>query len=167
MGEIGLSFEMKCMVSATRMFQASVIDSHNFMPKFFSRVIKSGEIIGGNGGVGSVKHFKCTEVAPFTHVKERVDLLDKDNFEFRYTVIKGADIGTKLISSVTHLKFEHCGETECLVKVSVKLHPMHGVKYTEEEIQLKILGMYKIVEGHLLSKPEIYPECFYNTIQLL
>lgn len=42
-------------VAPTRIFKASIVDSHNLMPKLVPDAIKSIEFIKGDGGAGSIK----------------------------------------------------------------------------------------------------------------
>lgn len=48
-------------VSASRIFKASILDSHNLIPKLMPQVIKSIEIVEGDGGAGSVKQINFAE----------------------------------------------------------------------------------------------------------
>ncbi|XP_077214239.1 major allergen Pru ar 1-like [Tasmannia lanceolata] len=159
MGIFGFSFELKSPVAASKMFKASVLETHILLPKVMSQIVSSGEIIEGDGGVGSVKYFKYTEVVPYNYVKERVDILDKENFEYKYTVIEGEDVGTKLISIVYHIKFEAAEDGGCIIKTSGEYNTMEGVEYSEEEIDFGrngLMGMYKIVEAYVLANPDAY-----------
>ncbi|KAG9459520.1 hypothetical protein H6P81_004028 [Aristolochia fimbriata] len=157
----GFTLELESPVAPRRLFHASVTDAHNLIPKIMARVVVSGEMIQGNGEVGSVKQFKFTEVIPFKHVSERVDQLDKEKLHYSYSVIEGANVGTKLLSSVYHIKFEPSGTIEegCSYKLSAEYTPMEGQEVTDEDVQTGkqgALGMVKAVEGYLLANPDVY-----------
>ncbi|KAL5983635.1 hypothetical protein ACLOJK_017725 [Asimina triloba] len=152
------SFEFTSPVSAARLFKASVLDITNLAPKIMPEVVASASILQGNGGVGSIKQFKFTDALPYTHVNERVDSLDKENFDFKYTVTDGADVGTKLDSVVYHVKFVPAGHG-CVCKLTAEYHPKAGVEYPEEALNAAkegVQGMYKSVEAHLLSDSSAY-----------
>ncbi|XP_058083250.1 major strawberry allergen Fra a 1.08-like [Magnolia sinica] len=159
MGVTGFSFEFPSPVAPARIFKASVLDIHNLAPKIMPEVVSSACLLQGDGGVGSVKHFKFTDAIPYTHVNERVDLLDKDNFEYKYTVTDGADVGSKLISAVYHVKFETASNGGSVCKVTAEYHTASGVEYTEEELNVGkegVKGMFKGVEEYLLKNGEAY-----------
>lgn len=48
-------------ISPARIFKASIVDSHNLIPKLMPQVIKSIEITQGNGGAGSIKQINFAE----------------------------------------------------------------------------------------------------------
>ncbi|XP_068658372.1 major strawberry allergen Fra a 1.08-like [Aristolochia californica] len=155
----GFTLELESPVAPARLFQASVMDAHNLIPKIMSRVVVSGEMIQGDGDVGSVKQFKFTEVIPFKHVSERVDNLDKEKLHYSYSVIEGANVGTKLLSSVYHVKFEPSSNGGCSYKMTAEFTPMEGQKFTDEEVNIGkqgAFGMIKAVEGYLVANPEAY-----------
>ncbi|XP_077214333.1 pathogenesis-related protein STH-21-like [Tasmannia lanceolata] len=158
MGVTGFSLEMESPVAPRRMFNAYAMDSHNILPKILPQVVTGAAIIEGDGGVGSLKHFTFSEAIPYTHVKERMDVVDKDNFEYNYTVIEGGNVGTKLISSVYRTKFEPFGNGGCIIKASAEYETMEGVVYTEDDINVGktgMMGLFKVLEGYLLASPDV------------
>ncbi|XP_058076552.1 pathogenesis-related protein 1-like [Magnolia sinica] len=159
MGVTSFSFELVCSVTPARMFKASVLDLHNLAPKIMPQVVSGAGLIEGDGGVGSVKQFKFTDAVPFSHVNERIDALDKEKLEYKYTVTEGGDVGTKLISAVYHVKFVPAGNGECLIKATAEFTPVSGVQYTDEEANIQkegVMGMFQAVEAHLLENPDAY-----------
>ena len=55
MGFASFTDEYTSAVAPSRIFKASILDSHNLIPKLLPQGIKSIEIIQGDGGAGSIK----------------------------------------------------------------------------------------------------------------
>ncbi|KAK2986059.1 hypothetical protein RJ640_011500 [Escallonia rubra] len=58
MGVITFTDKHTSPILVGRIFKALIIDSHNLIPKLLPQVIKSIDIIQGNGGAGSIKEIK-------------------------------------------------------------------------------------------------------------
>ncbi|KAF9606314.1 hypothetical protein IFM89_024982 [Coptis chinensis] len=84
----GFTVEFTSPVSATKLFNAGIIDGRNLGPKFMPQVIESFVILEGDGGVGTIQQFNFTDAMPIKYAKERVDILDKENLEYKYTLIE-------------------------------------------------------------------------------
>ncbi|XP_077218883.1 major allergen Pru ar 1-like [Tasmannia lanceolata] len=159
MGVFGFSFEMESSVSATKMFKASALESHILLPKAVSQFKSSAQIVDGDGEFGSVEHFKFTEVLQEDHLKERIDVLDRDNLEYKYTVIEGGNIGTKPTSAIYHTRFEPSEEGGCVIEASAEYNTINGEEYTKEEINARkdeMMGKYKLVEAYVLANTDYY-----------
>lgn len=61
MGVITYTDEYTSSIPPSRLFKAVVIDAPNLIPKIFPQVVKSIEIIQGDGGVGSIRHINFAE----------------------------------------------------------------------------------------------------------
>ena len=94
---------------------------------------------------------------PFPYVKERLDFIDVDNFEAKLTTIEGGDLGTKLESLSSHLKFipTSSGGSICKAITTYKILP--GVKSADEEAKAKegIAKTIKATEAYLLANPTV------------
>ncbi|MFS7989776.1 putative Bet v I/Major latex protein [Helianthus anomalus] len=55
MGVMTYTDEYTSPVLPARIFKASIVESHNLMPKLLPDAIKSIELIKGDGGAGSIK----------------------------------------------------------------------------------------------------------------
>ena len=55
MGVLTYTDEHTSAILPSRIFKASIIDSHNLMPKLLPDAIKSVEFLKGDGGAGSIK----------------------------------------------------------------------------------------------------------------
>ncbi|XP_068659286.1 major strawberry allergen Fra a 1-3-like [Aristolochia californica] len=158
MAVTGFSFELESPVNAARIFKAAVLDSQSVMPKAMPQVVSSASLLQGDGGVGSVKQFKFTEIVPLSHVNQRIDVLDETNLEYKYTVTEGSYLGTKVTSALYHIKIEpSAGGSIC--KASAEYETTEEVELTEEEINIGkdgLLGTIKAVEAFLLANPDAY-----------
>ncbi|PIA32878.1 hypothetical protein AQUCO_04300073v1 [Aquilegia coerulea] len=155
MGVTGYSFEIESLVAADKMFKASAFDMPVLAPKLIPKVVKSAHV-HGDGGVGSIKEFRLTEDMSYTYVKERIDVLDAENFVLKYSLVEGGTLGIELKSLTYQIKVDPSVNGGSVFKVAVELETMDGVEYTHEEINKKkeaTVGSYKAIEAYLLSHP--------------
>lgn len=72
MGVTTFSDEYTSPIAPSRIFKASIVDSHNLIPKLLPQAIKSIEITQGDGGAGSIKQINFAEgqflVFVFRHI---------------------------------------------------------------------------------------------------
>ena len=61
MGVTSYTDEHTSPVAPSRIFKASIVDSHTLIPKLLPQVIKSMDIIEGDGGAGSIKQITFAE----------------------------------------------------------------------------------------------------------
>ncbi|KAG9443635.1 hypothetical protein H6P81_014975 [Aristolochia fimbriata] len=140
------------------MFKAAVLDSHHVMPKAMPQVVSSASLIQGDGGVGSIKQFKFTEIVPLSHVNQRIDVLDEENLEYKYAVTEGSYLGNKVMSALYHIKIEQ-SPGGCICRASAEYESPEGTELTEDEINIGrdgLLGTLKAVEAYLLANPGAY-----------
>ena len=55
MGFASYTDEYTSPIAPSRIFKASIVDSHNLIPKLLPQGIKGIDLIQGNGGAGSIK----------------------------------------------------------------------------------------------------------------
>ncbi|XP_022873177.1 major allergen Pru ar 1-like [Olea europaea var. sylvestris] len=119
MGVTTFADEQTCPVAPSRIFKASIVDSHNLIPKLIPQAIKSIEFVQGNRGTGSINHIYFAE---------------------------GIEV-----------KFEaspNGGSTTS--KVTSKYFTKGDFVLKEEDINAgkERIGMYNVVEAHLLQNPD-------------
>lgn len=61
MGIFTFTDELTSPVAPSRIFKASIVDSHNLIPKLLPHAVKSIELLKGDGGAGSIKQINFTE----------------------------------------------------------------------------------------------------------
>ncbi|XP_060174594.1 major strawberry allergen Fra a 1-2-like [Lycium barbarum] len=146
-------------VPPSRIFKASIVDSHNLMPKLMPQAIKSIEFVQGNGGAGSIKQINFPEGGNFKSIKYRIDELNEEKFIYKYALIEGDALVEKLEKITYEVKFEQSPDGGSISKVTSTYYTEGDFKLKEEEIKAgkeKVLGMYKAVEAYLLQNPDAY-----------
>lgn len=61
MGVFTFTDELSSPVAPARIFKASIVDSHNLIPKLLPHAVKSIELLQGDGGAGSIKQINFAE----------------------------------------------------------------------------------------------------------
>ncbi|XP_073113074.1 major pollen allergen Aln g 1 [Elaeis guineensis] len=153
--------ECKSTVAIDRLWKAGILDVHNLMPKIAPEHISSVEIVGGDGGVGSIKKFNFTDAvkSPVNFVKDRVDVLDNEKHVFKYSVVEGGLLGIRLKSYSFDHKFETASDGSTAGKVILEYETLDETDLSVEEKGLlmgAVLGMMKAVEGFLIANPDAY-----------
>ncbi|XP_049385869.1 major strawberry allergen Fra a 1-2-like [Solanum stenotomum] len=80
-----------------RIFKASIVDSHNLIPKLMPQAIKSIEVQGDGGG-------------NFKSIKYRVDELNEEAYIYKYTLIEGDGLVDNLEKITYDVKFEQSAD---------------------------------------------------------
>ncbi|KAK6146011.1 hypothetical protein DH2020_019880 [Rehmannia glutinosa] len=104
----------------SRIYKASIVNSHNLIPKLMPQAIKSVKIINGDGGAGSVKQINFAQGSPIKCVKYRVDKLNEKTFTYGYTLIEGDSLVDKLEKITYEVKFEESADGGSISKVTSK-----------------------------------------------
>eukprot|EP00252_Welwitschia_mirabilis_P011434 TRINITY_DN2568_c0_g1_i1.p1 TRINITY_DN2568_c0_g1~~TRINITY_DN2568_c0_g1_i1.p1 ORF type:complete len:187 (+),score=35.73 TRINITY_DN2568_c0_g1_i1:80-562(+) len=154
------SVEAESQVSAQRLWNAMVKDSHNLLPSVAPQIFTSAAIVEGDGGVGSVKEFRFAEgqTQGYSFVKEKVEVFDEKNFVYKYSVVDGGLLGKKWSSASFEMKFTPKGDG-CTVTWTLFYEPIPGVDMDEEKVKEskeKILGLFSKIHEYLLSNPALY-----------
>ncbi|KAL3507781.1 hypothetical protein ACH5RR_033163 [Cinchona calisaya] len=146
-------------IAPARIFKASIVDSHNLIPKLMPQAIKSIEIVQGNGGVGSIKQINFAEGSHFGSLKYKIDELNEETYTYKYTLIEGGALTDNLEKITYEVKFEATPEGGSVSKVTSKYYTKGDFSLKEEDIKAgkeRVLGMYKVVEAYLLKNPDSY-----------
>ncbi|KAL2341720.1 hypothetical protein Fmac_009660 [Flemingia macrophylla] len=86
MGVFTTEGEQVTTVAPAILYKAIVLDFSNIFPKALPNLVKSVEIIEGDGGPGTIKKFTFAQGGT---VKHKVDLIGVDNYVYHYTIIEG------------------------------------------------------------------------------
>ncbi|CAI9771299.1 unnamed protein product [Fraxinus pennsylvanica] len=146
-------------VSPSRIFKASIVDSHNLIPKLMPQAIKSVAFVQGNGGTGSIKQINFAEGGAFKSVKYHIDELNEDTYTYSYTLIEGDALIDKLEKITYYVKLEQSPDGGSISKVTSKYYTSGDFMLKEEEIKAgkeKVMAIYKVVEAYLLQNPNAY-----------
>ncbi|KAK9139273.1 hypothetical protein Scep_008954 [Stephania cephalantha] len=151
--------EFESPIAPARLFNASVLHLHEIAHKVMPVLVKSGAIVEGDGGVGTIKEYLFTEVLPFKNVKERIEELDKEKFACKYSIVEGGTLGTKYKSFVNKVWFEPSGNGGSICKMEGEVESLESVQYTEEdkeESKEGSLATYKAVDEYLQANPDVF-----------
>ncbi|WVZ21726.1 hypothetical protein V8G54_009048 [Vigna mungo] len=159
MGGTTFTYDYSSAVAPSRMFKALITDSRTLLPKLLPQFIKEVNVIQGDGEAGSIEQVNFAEASPFKYVKHRIDEVDKEKLECKYTMIEGGPLGEKLESIAYEVKFEATSDGGCLCKMTSKYNVIGDFEVKEEEIKEgreSSLGVCKVVEAYLLQNPQVY-----------
>ncbi|XP_017226233.1 major strawberry allergen Fra a 1-2-like [Daucus carota subsp. sativus] len=159
MGFASFTDEYTSAVALSRIFKASILDSHNLIPKLLPQGIKSIEIIQGDGGAGSIKQVNFIDGRNFSSVKYHIDELNEDKYTYNYTLLEGDALVENLEKITYEVKFESSSSGGTISKVTSKYYTKGDFMLKEEDIKSgkeKVLMMYKVVEAYLLQNPDAY-----------
>ncbi|KAK8960444.1 hypothetical protein KSP40_PGU019274 [Platanthera guangdongensis] len=147
-------------VAVDRVWKAGVLDSHNLIPKLLPDFIASGEIVEGDGGVGTVKKLTFSDaVKEFRFVKDRVEVIDHEKFIVKQAVIEGGMIGKRLRSYSYEMKFEVGSNGGTVGKIRLEYDTQDDTLLAAEEEEQMLEGLFimiKAIEGYLLANPTAY-----------
>ncbi|KAK3444448.1 hypothetical protein EUGRSUZ_A00150 [Eucalyptus grandis] len=152
MGVITFHFDFPSPIPQAKMFKAAILDADNLLPKVLPQAVKSVEVLEGDGGPGTIKLMTFAEGNPYKTAKHKVEVLDKENFTYCYSIIEGEMLGTTF-EKITH-------------EVKINALPLGGSMlkctdsyFTAEEINTwkeKVSAMYEAIEDYLLANPDAY-----------
>ncbi|XP_012068522.2 major allergen Pru av 1 [Jatropha curcas] len=143
--------EVATAISPEKMFKVFVLEDSIIIPKIIP-VIKSIEIIEGNGGPGTIKKTTFVEGSEVKYVKNRIDAIDKDNFIHNYTTIEGALWSDTLEKISYEIKLVPASNGGSIAKSVSKYYAKGDAKIDEEQIKAgeqQILTMFKVIETYL------------------
>ncbi|KDP26936.1 hypothetical protein JCGZ_21029 [Jatropha curcas] len=150
--------EVVTAISPEKMFKVFVLEDSVIIPKIIP-VIKSIEIIEGNGGPGTIKKTTFVEGSEVKYVKNTIDAIDKDNFIYNYTTFEGA-LWSDTIEKVSYeIKLVSAPNGGSIAKSIGKYYAKGDAKIDEEVIKAgeqQILAMFKVIETYLLANPDAY-----------
>ncbi|KAK1426143.1 hypothetical protein QVD17_14812 [Tagetes erecta] len=155
MGVITYTDEHTSPVLPARIFKASILDSHNLMPKLLPDAIKNVEFIKGDGQAGSIKQINFA----IGFAKHHIDELDEKTFTYKYTLIEGMGISDKIEKVCYDIKFEGSADGGTISKMTTTIYTHGDFEIKEEELKAgkeKISGLYKVVEAYLIKNPDAY-----------
>ncbi|KAG9459534.1 hypothetical protein H6P81_004042 [Aristolochia fimbriata] len=146
-------------VPLDRLWKAS-IDTRNLVPKLIPEQIASFELLEGHGGVGSLTQINFGEaLKDLKYVKNRVETADDVNHVFKFSVVEGGDIGTKLKSCSFEIKMEPTSEGGTKTTVNMDYDTLGDSPLSQGEVEAMaggVLGQTKAIEAHLQANPDAY-----------
>ena len=139
------------------MFKGLILNGDILIPNVQPLVIKSVEILEGDGGAGTIKLVTFGEGSHHKCVKKRVDAIDKENFIYSYTVIEGDALMDKFESISYHIKIVASPDGGSICKNRSIYNTKGNCQVSEEEIKAgkaKASEILKAIETYLLANPD-------------
>ncbi|KAJ9180983.1 hypothetical protein P3X46_009160 [Hevea brasiliensis] len=164
MGVITCEWQVATTVPPAKMFKTFLLDSEILLPKICPRAIKSVVILEGDGGPGTIKQINFNHGSELSHVKERIDAIDKENLTYDYSVIGGdpALLNKALDKISFQIKVESSPDGGSIFKRSSKSYTIDGAEVNEEEIKAgqekameAFVGIFRAFEAYILANPDV------------
>ncbi|KAM0834860.1 hypothetical protein ACQ4PT_063319 [Festuca glaucescens] len=153
-----LTLELESQVSAPHMFRATVMDWHTLAPKLAPHIFDSAHLLEGDGSIGSVRHYNCTSAMPFKVIKTKVEFLDVDKCECKYTIeCDGIETSTWNIKIKPKANGGSVAKVECTSKgVEGKDMMLKTKDFSIDMFKDSTTDMFKTVEAYLIANPDAY-----------
>ncbi|XP_010551083.1 PREDICTED: major pollen allergen Car b 1-like [Tarenaya hassleriana] len=160
MGIITRESETASSIPPARLFKAIVLESHTLMPKILPQAIKSIQV-HGDGGAGTTFTTIFAPGFPYKNSKSRVESLDVENLEYKYSVVEGDPLNDKCEKITTELKFLQGTDGGSVIKIKTDFYSISSSGAADlndeemEEAREKGLAGFKAVEAYLLANPSV------------
>ncbi|KAI4344828.1 hypothetical protein L6164_012015 [Bauhinia variegata] len=155
MGIFSFEEESTSPVAPARLYKALALDADNLIPKINDSV-KNVENVSGNGEPGTIKKITIVEGGKEFYVKHQIDGVDKDNFEYNYSIVEGLPLPDSCEKISIETKLVAAPNGGSIVKLNVKFFTKGDAQLNEEEVKIgkeKSEGFFKSVEAYLLANP--------------
>uniref|UniRef100_A0A0D6QVZ4 Bet v I/Major latex protein domain-containing protein n=1 Tax=Araucaria cunninghamii TaxID=56994 RepID=A0A0D6QVZ4_ARACU len=155
-----ITLDIESPLEAKRLWNATVKDGHNLLPKVAPEIVSGVTIVQGNGGVGTIKQVNFTPAnKDFSYVKESVVEINEGNFVYAFTHVEGGELGKNLASVKFEFKFSPKVGGGCVITWTCHFDTLPGVAHDEakaQELKNNATGLFKKIEAYLLSNPALY-----------
>ncbi|KAB2092814.1 hypothetical protein ES319_A02G056300v1 [Gossypium barbadense] len=160
MGVFTYESEIVTAIPPAKMFKACILDGDTLIPKIVPQVFKSVEYLEGNGEPGSIRKVTFAQGNQFNYMKQKVEALDKEKFEYIYSVIEG-DSPMNMLDKITYeIKLEASPGGGSICKTSSKYYTIGDIELKEEAIKAgkeKASGvLFNSIEAYLVANPNAY-----------
>ncbi|MBA0612571.1 hypothetical protein Godav_013164 [Gossypium davidsonii] len=175
MGVFTYESEVITSIPPPKMFKACILDGDTLIPKIVPQVFKSVEYIEGNGEPGSIRKVTFAQGKKdendvflgmydagnqFNYMKQKVEALDEEKFEYIYSVIEGDPLMNMLDKITYEIKLEASPGGGSMCKTSSKYYTIGDIELKEEAIKAgkeKASGvLFKAIEAYLLANPDAF-----------
>ncbi|CAM8906768.1 unnamed protein product [Rhodiola kirilowii] len=159
MGVKSFTEENTSPVVANRLFSALIVNSGKLIPQLLPQIIKGVEVIQGDGGPGTVEQVNFVDGFKFSYVKHRINELDEKKCVCKYELIEGGPLGEKIEKIGYEVRIEANGDGGSICRMTSIYYSIGDFEVDEMEIKEgkeTAIGIYKVVEGHLLNNPQVY-----------
>ncbi|KAF2289128.1 hypothetical protein P3X46_005906 [Hevea brasiliensis] len=156
-----VTFERKITTSITpaRIFKVLVLEADDAIPKILPQVVKSVEILEGDGGPGTIKKTNFAEGSESKFIKTKIEVMDKDNLTHCYSVI-GGDQWNDVLEKISYETIVVAApDGGSIIKTSSKYYPKENYEIIQDQVKAgaqKALEFFKAVEAYLLANPDAF-----------
>ncbi|MBA0585391.1 major allergen Pru ar 1 [Gossypium raimondii] len=160
MGVFTKEAEVSTPLPPAKAFKAFAVDIENLMPKVAPQTVKSVEVLEGNGGPGTIRKITFAEGHGLSHAKHKVDVLDKDNLVYAYTVMESDFFNNKIEKISYDIKFVAAADGGSTVKVAATFYTAGDTEVTPDlmaqikEASEKRALVMKAIESYVLANPD-------------
>ncbi|XP_031264486.1 major allergen Pru av 1-like [Pistacia vera] len=157
MGVVTYELEVTCAHPPAKMFKAFVLEADNLFRKVLPQEVKSGELLEGDEGVGSIKKVTFVEGDKTTYLKHKIDAIDKENFVFCYTSFEGDFLVNKFEKISHETKWVPSPDGGSIFKSTTKFYTLPGFEMPEDLIKYhkqKATNAVKAFEAYLQANPD-------------
>lgn len=93
------------------------------------------------------------------YAKHRIDELDVENCQCKYTLIEGDVIDGKLNMVEYEAEFADDGCGGCICRMSSKYCSDKDIEFQDEDVEFgkeRAMAVYQVIEAYLLANPNAY-----------
>ncbi|KAK1408001.1 hypothetical protein QVD17_39630 [Tagetes erecta] len=156
MAAVSTEVEIINSFPADKLFKV-VSNLHKLAPKAAPEIYKSMTIIEGDGGVGTIQSHVYADGLPYTTSKQRIDVVDVNNFCLEFTVFEG-DILSDYLDSISHrVKISPTADGGAVYKHTTTFNCKGEKKPTEEVLNQTNEGykkVFKATEAYIQANAE-------------
>ncbi|RDX79569.1 Phytohormone-binding protein, partial [Mucuna pruriens] len=104
-------------VGLEALWEALFKDFINIVPKVLPTIVKDGQLIEGDGGLGTIFVFNfLSDVSPLSYLKEKIKEFDESLHEIGLETMEGGSLNEGLTYYKTSYQLSAIGEHKTLVK---------------------------------------------------
>nr|AEV59593.1 pathogenesis-related protein class 10 [Oxytropis arctobia]AEV59594.1 pathogenesis-related protein class 10 [Oxytropis arctobia] len=155
MGIFTFEQETTSTVAPAKLYKALVKDADVIIPKAVD-VIKSVEIVEGNGGPGTIKKLTFVEDGETKHVLHKVEAIDEANFGYNYSIVGGVGLPETVEKITFEAKLIAGPDGGSIGKLNVIYQTKGNAEPNENELKegkAKGDALFKAIEGYVLANP--------------
>ncbi|XP_039172093.1 major allergen Pru ar 1-like [Eucalyptus grandis] len=141
MGVITFHFDILSPIPPASMFKAAILDADNLLPMVLPRAVKSVEVLEGDGGPGTIKLMAFGEGSQNKTAKHKVEVLDKENFTYCYSITRAKCWAPPLRKSA--MSYFTNGDVDV---------PENEIKAGKQ----KVTAMVGAIQAYLVANPDAY-----------
>ncbi|KAM1808057.1 hypothetical protein ACFX11_030987 [Malus domestica] len=141
-------------VAVEALWKAMVLDAVIVIPKIMSSIVRSIDVIEGDGGLGSVLLFNLATYSVESNRVQTEKIVELDESQYRYAlqVVKGPALTLRNFSALTSFfQLRKMGEQETLVDMKVEYETEKEEANSGEIAMQPVTSYIQLLEKYLLE----------------